>query len=61
MALSLAYKLRGCLQAQTEIDPDFSEMMLTYTDETDKSSRKEMLEGYWKLKEGSEAVEACIS
>ena len=41
------------MQAQTEIDPDFSEMMFTYTDETDKSARKRMLEDYWQLKEGS--------
>ena len=53
MALSLVYKVRDRLQAQTDIDPDFSDMMFTYTDETDKTARKQMLEDYWKLKEGS--------
>ena len=53
MALCLAYKFRDRLQAQTEIDPDFSEMMFTYTDETDSSARKRMLEDYWQLKEGA--------
>jgi hypothetical protein len=53
MALSLAYKFRDRLQAQTEIDPDFSDMMFTYTDELDRSARKLMLEDYWQLKEGS--------
>lgn len=50
MALSLAYKFRDRLQAQTELDPDLSDMMFTYTDETDKSARKQMLEDYWQLK-----------
>ena len=53
MALSLVHKLRDCLQLQTEIDPDFSDMMFTYTDETDTSVRREMLENYWNLKQGS--------
>jgi hypothetical protein len=65
MALSLAYKFRDRLQAQTEIDPDFSDMMFTYTDELDRSARKLMLEDYWQLKEGSWSMQlqllaACI-
>ena len=50
MALNLAYKFRDRLLAQTELDPDFSEMMFTYTDEMDKFARKQMLEDYWQLK-----------
>ena len=56
MALSVVHKLRDRLLVQTEIDPDFSDMMFTYTEETDISVRREMLENYWKLKQGSRTM-----
>lgn len=49
MALSLVHRFKDRLQAQTEIDADFSDVMFSFVDEQDKDSRKRLLEDYWGL------------